>query len=160
MKSGLQTGSLSDIYRGVTEMANTDLVFRMYDYFSKGDMESIKRELFHPDIVWRMPGHHPLSAEMRGVDSVIAFFGALFQAGIVVDNAHFGVLDDGTVIEKHMGHGTLNGEKFDFPTCTSYGIRDGKIADVQVHTAVQHEVDRYFWGQFKLKNVPDRLQLK
>lgn len=138
-------------------MANTDLVFKMYDYFSKGDMDSIKRELFHPDMTWNMPGHHPLSGHMEGVDAVLAFFGALFQAGITVDNAHFGELDDGTVIEKHMGHGEVNGEKFLFPTCTSYGIKDGKIHTVQVHTADQHGVDRYMWAQFDLKAIPARL---
>ena len=63
-------------------MANTDLVLKMYDYFGKGDMASIKRELFHPSITWTMPGHHPLSAKMEGADAVIAFFGALFKAGI------------------------------------------------------------------------------
>jgi ketosteroid isomerase-like protein len=138
-------------------MDNTQLVFKMYDYFGKGDMESIKREIFHPNMSWTMPGHHPLSARIEGVDEVIAFFGALFKAGIVVDNVHFGVLDDGTVIEKHMGHGQIGGEKFDFPTCTSYGIKDGKIFDVHVHTGDQHNVDRYFWSVFKLKDIPARL---
>lgn len=138
-------------------MDNTQLVFQMYDYFGKGDMESIKREIFHPDISWTMPGHHPLSARMEGADAVISFFGALFQAGIVVDNVHFGVLDDGTVIERHMGHGRIGGEQFDFPTCTSYGIKDGKIFEVNVHTGDQHKVDRYFWAVFKLANIPARL---
>lgn len=138
-------------------MDNTQLIFKMYDYFGKGDMDSIKRELFHPDVSWTMPGHHPLSARMEGADAVVAFFGALFQAGITVDNVHFGVLDDGTVIEKHMGHGKIGGEQFDFPTCTSYGIKDGKIFDVRVHTGDQHNVDRYFWTVFKLKGIPARL---
>ena len=104
-----------------------------------------------------MPGHHPLSGEIRGVDRVIAFFESLFKAGIVVDNTHFGILDNGTVVEKHMGHGEVNGKKFLFPTCTTYGIRDGRIADVQVHTGDQHSVDRYMWAQFKLKKIPARL---
>jgi ketosteroid isomerase-like protein len=138
-------------------MDNTQLVFKMYDYFGKGDMESIKREVFHPDMSWTMPGHHPLSARMEGVDAVIAFFGALFKAGIRVDNVHFGVLDDGTVIEKHMGHGQIGDEEFLFPTCTSYAIKDGKIFEVRVHTGDQHNVDRYFWKVFQLKGIPARL---
>ena len=139
-------------------MANTDLVARMYESFGKGDMDTIKKELFDPDIVWRMPGHHPLSAEMRGVDEVIAFFGALFQAGITVDNAHFGELDDGTVVEKHTGHGEVDGQNYIFPTCTSYGIRNGKISEVQVHTADQHGVDRYMNARFSLIGIPARLE--
>ncbi len=139
-------------------MANTDLVFKMYDYFAKGDMAAIKRDLFHPNMTWSMPGHHPLSGKMEGVDAVIAFFGALFQAGIVVDNAHFGELDDGTVVEKHMGHGKVGDQEFLFPTCTTYGIKDGKIHTVQVHTADQHGVDTYMWAMFELKGIPARLK--
>ena len=40
---------------------NTQLVFRMYECFGKGDMDTIRNELFHPEITWIMPGHHPLS---------------------------------------------------------------------------------------------------
>jgi uncharacterized protein len=138
-------------------MDNTQLVLKMYEYFNKGDMDSIKREVFHPNMSWTMPGHHPLSARMEGVDAVIAFFGALFKGGIRVDDVHFGVLDDGTVIEKHMGHGKIGNEEFLFPTCTSYGIKDGRIFEVRVHTADQHNVDRYFWSVFKLKGIPARL---
>ena len=142
---------------GGDKPSNTELIFKMYDCFAKGDMETIKNELFHPDIVWRMPGHHPLSGVIKGADRVVAFFKALFQAGITVDNTHFGLLDDGTVVEKHLGHGKVNGKEFLFPTCTTYGIRDGKIADVRVHTGDQHSVDRYMWAQFKLRKIPARL---
>lgn len=138
-------------------MANTDLVLRMYDCFGKGDMATIKNEIFHKDMSWTMPGHHPLSGRMEGVDAVIAFFGALFQAGITVDNIHFGELDNGTVVEKHTGHGKIGSEEFIFPTCTTYGIKDGKIFEVQVHTGDQHTVDRYMWTMFNLKGIPARL---
>jgi hypothetical protein len=96
---------------------------------------------------------------MEGVDAVISFFAALFQAGISVDNIHFGDLDDGTVVEKHTGHGTLpSGEAVVFPTCTTYGIQDGKIHEVRVHTGDQHTVDRYMWSMFNLKGIPARLE--
>jgi ketosteroid isomerase-like protein len=138
-------------------MDNTQIVFKMYDYFGKGDMDSIKREIFHPDMSWTMPGHHPLSGRIEGVDAVIAMFGALFKAGIVVDNAHFGILDDGTVIEKHMGHGKIGNEEFLFPTCTSYKIKEGKIFEVHVHNGDYPTVDRYMWAVYKLKGIPERL---
>ncbi|MGH8902327.1 MAG: nuclear transport factor 2 family protein [Egibacteraceae bacterium] len=138
-------------------MPNTDLIFRMYDYFGTGNMDAIKSELFAPDIVWRMPGHHPLSGEMHGADEVIDFFNILFKGGITVDNAHFGELDDGTVVEGHMGHATADGREYLFPTCTTYGIRDGKIADVRVHTGDQHAVDQCFWALFRLKPIGTRL---
>ncbi len=138
-------------------MANLDLVSKMYECFHKGDMEAIRNEIFAADITWIMPGHHPLSGKMEGVDSVLSFFSALFKAGIIVDNAHFGELDNGTVVETHLGHGKIGDEEFLFPTATSYGIRDGRIAEVRVHTGDQHTVDRYMWAQFELKGIPERL---
>jgi uncharacterized protein len=139
-------------------MSNTDVVLKMYEYFNSGDMDKIRSEIFHPEIVWRMPGHHPLSGSMEGQDQVIAFFSDLFKAGIAVDNVHFGELDNGIVVEKHMGHGNVNGEEFLFPTATSYEFDSGKIKSVQVHTADQHGVDRYMWSRFNLKPIIGRLQ--
>jgi ketosteroid isomerase-like protein len=138
-------------------MANTDKVLKMYELFNKGEMDGLKRDVFHPNISWTMPGHHPLSGRMEGVDAVMAFLGLLFQAGIQVDNVHFGELDDGTVVEKHMGHGKIGSEEFLLPTCTTYGFKDGKMFEVQVHSGVQHTVDRYMWTMFKLKGIPARL---
>ncbi len=138
-------------------MANTDLVAKMYELFAKGDMEGIKRDVFHPNMSWTMPGRHPLSGRMEGVDAVIAFFGALFQAGIVVEDAHFGELDDGTVIEKHMGHGKVGDQIYYFPTCTSYKMKDGKIFEVQVHNGDYPTVENYMYQVFKLKPIPERL---
>jgi len=128
-----------------------------YGYFAQANWEGLKRDCFTPDIVWNMPGHHPLSGRMAGADAVVAFLQALYGAGITVDNVHVGELDNGTIVEKHTGHGEVNGEQYLFPTCTSYEFRDGKISAVQVHTADQHGVDRYMWAQFNLKGIPARL---
>jgi uncharacterized protein len=138
-------------------MSNTELVLKMYEHFNNGELQQIRENLFHPDIEWRMPGHHPLSGVHSGVDQVMAFFGALSKAGIWVDNTHFGELDNGIVVEKHMGHAKLGDTEVLFPTATTYGFRDGRIADVQVHTADQHGVDRYMWQQFTLLPVGERM---
>jgi len=138
-------------------MPNTDLVLKMYEYFNAGDLERVRTELFAEDITWRMPGHHPLSGEHAGADQVMAFFGALSKAGIQVDNVHFGELENGIVIERHMGHAAIGGDHFDFPTATSYEIEDGRLKRVQVHTADQHNVDRYMWTVFGLKPIGERL---
>jgi uncharacterized protein len=136
---------------------NTELILRMYELFNAGDLDRVRDELFAPDITWRMPGHHPLSGEHKGADQVIAFFGALSKAGIRVDNVHFGELENGTVIEKHLGHASIGTDEFLFPTATSYEIEDGRLKHVQVHTGDQHNVDRYMWTAFDLKPITDRL---
>ena len=139
-------------------MADQDVLMGYYSDFAKNDFETMKKLRFHPDITWTMPGHHPMSGTMKGADAVVAFLKKLYTAGIRVDNVHIGVLDDGTLIERHTGHGHIGQfEEFIFPTCTTYCFKDGKIADVHVHTGDQHNVDRYFWTVFKLKDIPDRL---
>ena len=88
------------------------VVDKMYACFAKGDMATLKSEVFASDITWNLPGHHPLSGLKTGPDEVIAFFGALMQTGIVVDNITFGTMGDDQVVEKHTGHGKLtNGEE-------------------------------------------------
>ncbi len=62
------------------------LVNKMYECFAKGDMATLKTDVFAKDITWNLPGHHPLSGIKKGPDEVIAFFGALMQTGIAVDN--------------------------------------------------------------------------
>lgn len=133
-------------------------VLKYYGLFAEGDFETMERECFDPNVTWTMPGHHPLSGKLEGSAAAIAFLKKLRTAGISVTDVHIGTLDDGTVIEKHLGHGELNGEQFLFPTATSYALSpEGKILAVQVHTGDQHNVDRYFWGRFPLKGVPQRL---
>lgn len=138
-------------------MSNTDVILKMYEYFNSGQLDRVRDELFADDIVWRMPGHHPLSGEHTGAEQVMGFFGQLSQAGIRVDGVHFGELENGTVIERHLGHASIGDDEFVFPTATAYEIEDGRIVAVQVHTADQHNVDRYMWSRFALKPLTDRL---
>ena len=38
------------------------VVGKMYECFGKGDMATLKTDVFASDITWALPGHHPLSA--------------------------------------------------------------------------------------------------
>ncbi len=133
------------------------MVDKMYACFAQNDMETLKREVFAPDIEWNLPGHHPLSGVKRGADEVIAFFVALLQTGVRVDNVSFGTIGNDKVVEQHTGHGKLGDREIIFPTCSVYTIRNGRIANVQVYTGDQHGVDEYFWAQYQLKPIPTRL---
>jgi ketosteroid isomerase-like protein len=130
---------------------------KMYQCFGAGDMDTLKSDVFAADIEWALPGHHPLSGVKKGADEVIAFFGALIQTGVNVDNVSFGTIGDDRVVETHSGHGTVEGRDYLFPTCSVYTIKDGKIQHVQVYTADQHGVDDYFWKANALKPIPGRL---
>ena len=138
-------------------MANKDVLLGYYGDFAKNDFETMQAQRFHPHITWTMPGQHPMSGRMVGADAVVAFLKQLYKAGIRVDNVHLGELDDGTLIEKHTGHGKVGDEEFIFPTCTTYAFRDGKIYEVQVHNGDPIAANRFFWLAYKLKDIPERL---
>jgi ketosteroid isomerase-like protein len=136
------------------------VVDKMYECFGKGDMATLKTDVFAEDIVWVLPGHNTLSGAKNGADEVIAFFGALMSSGVEVKDVSFGTIGDNKVVEQHTGHGTVNGREYLFPTCSVYTIRDNKIAEVHVYTADQHGVDDFFWQANPLKPIPDRLAQK
>jgi hypothetical protein len=129
----------------------------MYECFNKGDMETIKKEVFAPDLVWHLPGRHPLAGTKYGPDEVLAFFGQLARSGIQVDLIQVDDFGKDTVVEVHRGYGQANGATLDALNCTHYTIRNGKISEVQVYLSDQHAADNFFWAVYNLAPIPDRL---
>ncbi|MBI5648461.1 MAG: nuclear transport factor 2 family protein [Ignavibacteriae bacterium] len=152
---------------------NIALVQKMYECFNNNDMETIKREVFAPDLVWNLPGRHPLSGTKHGADEVLAFFSQLVKANIHVTldpakDPATGVdtFGDDTVVEVHRGAGSAKVTDASGKTsevvlnalnCTHYKIVNGRIAKVQVYISDQHTVDNFFWAVYSLKPIPGRL---
>ena len=57
---------------------NEEIVRQGYKAFGEGDMDTL-RSLFAPDAVHSAPGNNPLSAEYKGVDDILAYYGKLFE---------------------------------------------------------------------------------
>jgi uncharacterized protein len=137
--------------------SNAALIQKMYECFNKGDMDTIRKEVFAPDLVWRLPGRHPLAGTKQGVDEVLAFFAQLVKSNIQVDLVRADDWGDDTVVEVHRGHGEAGGVKLDALNCTHYHIKNGRIADVQVYMSDQYGADNFFCAVFHLAPIPDRL---
>jgi len=137
--------------------ASLSVVQRMYEFFNKGDMDGIRREIFAKDLVWRLPGHNPLAGVKHGPDEVIAFFAELRKVNVQVDLTGLDSWGENTVVETHRGHGKSGDYSLDAYNCTHYKIRDGRIYDVQVYLSDQHAADTFFNGVVQLKPIPDRL---
>jgi len=140
-------------------MYSIEVVEKMYHCFKTGDMATLKSEVFAEDIVWHLPGHNPLAGTKRGVNEVLAFFGRLRALGAQVQPLEMGELSNGGVAEIYRAHGEANGEKLEAFNCNYYTIRNGKIAEVQVLMADQHNYDTFIWAGVPLKPLPDRLAL-
>ena len=137
--------------------SNVSLVEKMYECFNRGDMETIKREVFAGNIEWRLPGHHPLSGTKRGADEVIAFFAQLTKSGIKVDLIRIDSFGEEYVVEVHRGYGQAGDAKLDANNCTHYHVVNGRIQDVQVYISDQHAVDLFFHQAYQLAPIPKRL---
>jgi ketosteroid isomerase-like protein len=133
------------------------LVQKMYECFNKGDLDTITREVFAPDLQWMLPGHNPLAGQKTSAAEVIAFFGQLVKCGIKVDLVGIHPFGDDGCVELHRGYGEAGGNKLDAINCTHYRVRGGRIADVHVYMGNQHAADAFFNAAYNLKPIPDRL---
>lgn len=159
MQRDHQTGDLKEIYPDLltaTRHDNVALVEKMYECFNKGDMDTIRREVFASDLKWTLPGRNPVGGLKNGADEVIAFFAGLVRSGIKVDLVKIDAWGEDIVVEVHRGYGESKGAKLDALNCTHYHVRDGRIAEVQVYMSDQYAADNFFWAAYQLKPIPDR----
>lgn len=136
---------------------NVAIVERMYECFNRADLETIRQEIFAPNLIWRLPGHHPLAGTKNGPEEVLAFFGQLNKANIQVTLVNIDAWGDDIVVEVHRGAGKSGDAVLNALNCTHYHITNGKIDDVQVYISDQHAVDQFFNTVYQLKPIPDRL---
>ncbi|HLK59787.1 MAG TPA: nuclear transport factor 2 family protein [Chthonomonadaceae bacterium] len=136
---------------------NVDIVVRMYDCFNKADLDTIRKEIFAPDLVWNLPGRHPLGGSKKGPEEVLSFFHELNKSNIQVTLVNIDSWGDETVVEVHRGQGRSGDAVLDALNCTHYHIKDGKIDHVQVYMSDQYAADNFFWAIYNLKPIPDRL---
>ncbi len=151
-------GSPSPSAVAQTEQAkhpNVELIERYYATYAQGDPEAL-RPFFTPDIVWRIPGHHSLSGEHRGVDQVLAFFGQLATAGFLAEPIALCAGGD-WVIDLHRGWNTQGPARIDIVWALAFRIQDGKIAEAINFPSDQHVADAFYLAQYPLKPLPDRL---
>jgi uncharacterized protein len=158
---------------GDARSANLALVQRMYECFNRDDLDTIRREIFATDLVWDLPGRHPLAGTKHSAEEVLAFFAALRRANIQVtldpqNDPATGIdsFGENTVVEVHRGRGTTTvrdagGNEVTVTlnalNCTHYQIENGRIARVQVYMSDQHAADNFFNAVYQLKPIPDRL---
>jgi uncharacterized protein len=137
--------------------AAPDLIEKMYDCFNRGDLETLRNEVFASDMVWRLPSRHPLGGIYRGVDQVLAFFAAMGPA-FQVDVERIDTFGDDALIEVHTFHGrTESGVTLEGQNCIRYTVKDGKLAEAQVFTSDQYGLDNFFWAAYQLAPIPTRL---
>jgi ketosteroid isomerase-like protein len=135
-------------------MTNLEKIHAFFTAYAAKNVSGI-RNVMADDIVWHIPGHHPLAGAKRGIDEVLAFFDQLarasFQAQPIV------IAEQGDyVVDHHRGWSTA-GSGLDLRWCLVFRFADGKIAEVTNFCEDQHRADLFFWEVYPLKPIPERL---
>ncbi|MCE6993351.1 nuclear transport factor 2 family protein [Saccharothrix sp. S26] len=153
---GVAAGSLlgGGTASAAPEHPNVKLIKDYYAAYGSGDVNALRRFFAH-DIRWTIPGHHPLSGTKVGVEEVLAFFGALAEAGFRAEPI-FLAADGEWVVDLHRGWSTRP-EGLDITWALAFRIRGRRIVEAVNFAGDQHAADRYFWQNYPLARIPDRL---
>jgi uncharacterized protein len=126
---------------------NAALMRKGYDAFSRGDMETLRNELFTPDIVWHQGGRNQTAGDYRGADAVVGLFGKLFQltdGTFRVQIQDLLTSDERVVVlarvdAQRAGKAVQNGDYVH--VCR---FKDGRLSEAWIVNADPYEIDDFF----------------
>ena len=125
---------------------NVDLLKRGYKAFTTGDMDTLRSEIFQPDVLWHQPGDNPTAGDYRGVEQVVALFGNLLQRtdGTFKPWLNHYAAGEGLVIGVGATSATRRGQTTIQPYAHVCRVRDGKLSEAWILNLNQPEVDEFF----------------
>ncbi|MFP7674905.1 nuclear transport factor 2 family protein [Marivita sp. S0852] len=148
--------SASSIATAQTPEDNIQVVQDFFAAYGAGDLEGIAA-VMDENVQWHIPGRHPLSGTKNGRDEVIAFFNQLGVAGFQADPIYFGA-DENYVIDIHRGWSNADGlPNVDTTWALVYRIENGRIVEATNLSADQDAANTFFWAQYQLGPIPERL---
>lgn len=135
---------------------NIKVVQDFFAAYGANDLAGIAA-VMHEDVQWHIPGRHPLSGTKNGRAEVLAFFAELGAAGFKADPIYFGA-DETYVVDIHRGWSNAEGKpNVDTTWALVYRIENGKIVEATNLSADQDAANTFFWSQYRLAPVPERL---
>lgn len=135
---------------------NIKVVQDFFAAYGANDLDGIAA-VMDENVQWHIPGRHPLSGTKSGRDEVLAFFAQLGSAGFKADPIYFGA-DDTHVVDIHRGWSNAPGKpNVDTTWALIYRIENGKIVEATNLSADQDAANTFFWSNYDLAPVPDRL---
>ena len=135
-------------------MSNLPKIQEFFAAYAAKDVSAVS-SVMAQDIVWRIPGHHPLAGDKQGIAEVLAFFDQLAKAGFQAQPLV--VAEQGDYVVDHHRGWSAAGSGIDLKWCLVFRFEDGKIKEVTNFCEDQHKADLFFHEVYKLKPIPDRL---
>src|SRR5713226_4058706 len=131
----------------MSAQSNAEAIRKGYAAFSRGDMDTLRNELFTSDVVWHQGGRNQTSGDYRGADEVIGLFGKLFQ---LTDSTFRVDVHDTLASEEHVVVlARVNAQRAgktiqhgDYSHVCHF--RDGKLSEAWIVNVDPYEVDEFF----------------
>lgn len=116
----------------MNEQQNTALIQKLYDAFSRGDIQTILANLTD-DVEWGLEGPAiiPFTGQRKGPAQVLGFFEALggTQQNMKLTTEQFVAQGDQVAtLGRYAGTVTATGKSFDTRIAHFFTIRDGKVS--------------------------------
>jgi ketosteroid isomerase-like protein len=131
----------------MSAQSNVEAMRRGYEAFSRGDMDTLKNELFTPDVVWHQGGRNQTSGDFRGPDQVIGLFGKLFTLtdGTFRVEVHDMLASEDHVVVLAKVHAQRGGKTIQHGDYSHVcHFRDGKLSEAWIVNVDQYEGDEFF----------------
>jgi ketosteroid isomerase-like protein len=114
----------------MAEHQNAALIRMWYKAFAEGNYPPIIADLLAEDVVWHLPGRHPLSGDHRGRDAVMA---AILRFDELSASLHLEVHDvlasDEHAVALLRATGTREGKRYDGLEIDVFHIRGGRVTE-------------------------------
>jgi ketosteroid isomerase-like protein len=125
---------------------NEDLIRRGFEAFSTGDMDTLRNEIFAPDVIYHVPGRSQLSGDYTGIDEVLGFFGKLFEltGGTFRVELHDVLANNEHGIALSPATGEREGKSLQDNGVLVFHFKDGRTSEVWLHPTDQHATDEFF----------------
>ena len=130
----------------MAEHPNVALLRKGYDAFAKGDM-AILTDVFADDVVWHLPGRHPVAGVHKGRDAVFAAFAKFGQlsGGTLHLELHDVLANDAHTVAVNRGTASRQGKQLDLLGVDVYHVTNGKITEFWSFSEDQRRDDE-FWS--------------
>lgn len=130
----------------MAEHPNASIIRKWYRAFADGDYSPIIAELLAEDVVWHLPGRHPLSGDHRGRDTVMAAIRRFDDLSATLQlEVHDVLANDEHAVALLRATGTRQGKRYDSLEMDVFHIRNGKVTEFWSFSEDQRLNDE-FWS--------------
>ena len=125
---------------------NKEIIRKAYDDFANGDIPSVFAA-FDPAITWHVPGHSPLSGDLRGHEQVGDFLRRTMElsGGVFSIDVHHILADGDLVVALVTVNAQRKGVSESFPEVHVWRMKNGKATAFREYQGDEQREDR-FWG--------------